>query len=52
MNALLTAGLMTELNYMSTDEQAAAIALEEELTLDALAGVDLRARLIAARCSE
>ena len=52
MNELLIAGMMTELSYMTTDEQSAAIALEEELTLDALAGVDVRARLIAARCSE
>ncbi len=42
----LVAGLMTELNYMTTDEQAAAIALETELLLDAAAGVDLRIRLI------
>ena len=48
---LMADGLGTELSYLTPDAQAAAIALEEELTLDALAGVDLRARLIGRACS-
>lgn len=51
MNQLLAAGTMTELNYMTTDEQAAAVALETELLLDAAAGVDLRIRLVAQAAS-
>lgn len=49
--ALVADGLGTELSYLTPDAQAAAIALEEELTLDALCGVDLRARLIGRACS-
>jgi hypothetical protein len=52
---LMADGLGTELSYLTPDAQAAAIALEEELTLDALdalAGVDLRARLVGAAISQ
>lgn len=49
--ALVADGLGTELSYLTPDAQAAAIALEEELTLDALAGVDLRVRLVGAAVS-
>jgi len=40
-----------ELSYMSPDAAMAAVALEQELTLDALAGVDLRVRLVGASVS-
>ena len=49
---LMADGLGTELSYLTPDAQAAAIALEEELTLDALAGVDLRVRLVGAAISQ
>ena len=48
---LMADGLGTELSYLTPDAQAAAIAREEELTLDALAGVDLRVRLVGAAVS-
>ncbi len=51
MNRLLALGTMTELNYMTTDDAARAIALETELLLDAAAAVDLRIRLVAAAVS-
>lgn len=51
LNQLLAAGILTELNYMPADEATAARALEAELLADATAGVDLRARLVAAAVS-
>jgi hypothetical protein len=51
MNAMLIAGLMTELSYMTTDAQEEALALEAELLADAAAGVDLRIRLVGAAAS-
>ena len=51
MNTLLIEGLMTELSYMTTDEQADARALEAELIADAEAGVDLRIRLVGRAAS-
>lgn len=52
MNTLLIEGLMTELDYMTTDEQADARALEAELIADAEAGVDLRIRLVGYEVSK
>ncbi len=52
MNTLLALGMMTELSYMSADDQAAALALEAELLADAHAGVDLRIRLVGAAVSQ
>lgn len=49
LSELVLAG--NELSYMSPDAAAAAVALEQELTLDALCGVDLRIRLIGAAVS-
>jgi hypothetical protein len=51
MNTLLIEGLMTELDYMTADEQAEARALEAELIADAEAGVDLRIRLVGRAAS-
>ncbi len=51
LNTLLALGTMTELSYMPTDAQAAALALETALLADAAAGVDLRIRLISAAVS-
>jgi hypothetical protein len=52
LNTLVAAGLMTELDYMTSDEAARALALETELVADAKAGVDLRARLIGEAVSQ
>lgn len=52
MNTLLIEGLMTELTYMTTDEQEAARVLEAELIADAEAGVDLRIRLVGFEVSK
>jgi hypothetical protein len=52
MNALLVAGMFSELSYMSNEEKEAALALESELLADAKAGVDLRIRVIGALISE
>lgn len=52
MNALIATGLMTELSYMTTEEQETAVSLEAELLADAKAGVDLRIRLIGAEVSK
>ncbi len=52
LNTLLALGTMTELSYMSTDAQAAAITLETALLADAAAGVDLRIRLVGAAVSQ
>ena len=46
LGALVMVGLAGELDYMTAEQADAARELEEELTLDAIAGVDLRARLI------
>lgn len=51
LGSLLLDGLSTELDYMSDEQASAARELEEELTLDALAGVDLRIRLIGFQVS-
>jgi hypothetical protein len=51
VSQLLAAGALTELAHLDADAQVAARDLEAELILDALAGVDLRARLIARACS-
>lgn len=51
VSQLLAAGALTELTYLDADAQVAARDLEAELILDALAGVDLRVRLIARACS-
>ncbi len=50
LGGLMMAGLSTELDYLTTDEQAAARALEAELIADAQAGVDIRIRLIGYNC--
>jgi hypothetical protein len=56
MNTLVASGLMTELDYMTADEAARALALETELVADAKAdakaGVDLRVRLIGEAVSK
>lgn len=52
LNTLVAVGLMTELDYMTADEQARARALEAELVADAKAGVDLRVRLIGEAVSK
>jgi hypothetical protein len=52
MNALLVAGMFSELSYMSNEEKEAALAIESELLADAAAGVDLRIRVISALISE
>jgi hypothetical protein len=52
MATLILKGLMTELNYMTADQEAAALALEVELLADADAGVDLRIRLIGVAASK
>jgi len=52
LNTLVAAGLMTELDYMTADEAASALALETELVEDAKAGVDLRVRLIGEAVSK
>jgi hypothetical protein len=52
LGALLADGWRSELNYMSDAEAEAAQDLEAELTLDALCGVDLRARLIGRAVSQ
>ncbi len=51
LGGLMMAGMSTELDYLTTDEQATARALEAELIADAQAGVDIRIRLIADVCS-
>jgi hypothetical protein len=51
LNTLLALGTMTELSYLGTDAQAAAIALETALLADAAAGVDLRIRLVGVAVS-
>jgi len=48
----VAAGLASELNYMTAEQAEAARELEEELALDAIAGVDLRARLIGRAVSQ
>ncbi len=52
LNTLIALGTMTELSYMTTDAQAAAIALETALLADAAAGVDLRIRLVGVAVSQ
>lgn len=52
LSQLLATGVLTELSYMSADEQLAAQALEAELIQDAKAGVDVRVRLIGAAVSQ
>lgn len=52
LNTLVAACLMTELDYMTADEAARALALETELVADAKAGVDLRVRLIGEAVSK
>jgi len=51
LGSLVMVGLSSELSYMSSEQAAAARALELELLADAAAGVDLRVRLIGAACS-
>lgn len=50
LGELMVAGAASELDYMG-DAAGAALDLEGELTLDAAAGVDVRARLVGGACS-
>jgi hypothetical protein len=52
LGALVAAGVAAELDYLPPSERARAEALGEELVLDALAGVDPRARLVGLACSD
>lgn len=50
LGALLADGAASELDYLGA-AASAALDLEGDLTLDAIAGVDLRARLVGMACS-